>query len=665
MSETKVPALPAPTSDNLLQVARALKSMLDVREGRTGDALDANVTFRDLIDSGLAQVRPGFSGFRGGAMPVLPPWVQNDGYDPTQDFVAPPKPTGLTASGLFATVQLQWDEPTYRNHSYAEVWRSDTNVLGNAVLIGTSDSRFFVDSLGTGATRYYWVRFVSEAGITGAYNDTNGLEASTSQDPTYLMDVLSDAFGSTSKAPFFQIDQPTVINGVSIPAGTYIKQAFIADATISRAKIQLLAVDNARIANIDAGKITTGFLDAGRIEANSIDASKIDTRNLTIKDSAGNIVFSASGVSVTNITGLGSLATKNSVAANEVSGLGTLATKDSVSTSDVSGLGTFATLSKINTGNINTYIEAGAITNAYIGNFISSTNFDGSIDANGNIINFGLNGWAIGKGGSAVLNSAKIRGEINGGAYTGFAWPSGSGTGFHLGPFGLLLGNFNTGRYVQIDATGNFFAPGITISNGSATFSGLLTTARINVGSSANAVDFIDPSQPSVPLVSVANGFLAFSGDTGVSTLVPATCFDSKSGASFDCSYFTFAGAPVTSIQLLFTTNSTSTDLNRRIRSGAVRFLVIASGTVDQYLSIWYRYTNSSGTSGTWLPIAMATEPQSNYGSATVSSTGVLGVSLGQNIQFGFAATDTSGNFWNSNLRQIRDGSISVLVFNF
>lgn len=331
MTETKVPALPAPTPDNLLQVARSLKAMLDVREGLTGNALDANVTFRDLVSSGLAVTRSAFTGFASGT-PILPPWVENDGYDPTQDFSIPQKPENVTVTGLFAMVQIQWDEPIYRNHSYAEIWRSDTNVVGNAVLIGTSDSSFYTDNLGTSSSRYYWVRFVSQANVTGPYNSTNGAIGTTATDPTYLMDVLSDAYGSTSQAPFFQIDQATTINGVSIPAGTYIKEAFIADATISRAKIQLLAVDDARIASINATKITAGTIDAARIGANSITADKIDSRNLTIKDSLGNTIFSSSGTSYLN----------------------------------VSGLGAFATLSQITSGNISTYIASACIGSAYI-----------------------------------------------------------------------------------------------------------------------------------------------------------------------------------------------------------------------------------------------------------------------------------------------------------
>lgn len=280
---TKVPAIPAPTPGNLLQVGIAVKGILDVREGLLGDPLDSNVTFRDLVDSGIAVTKPGITDQKS-YIPVVPAWSQPDGYDGTTDMTTPDKPDGVVATGGFAMVQLQWNAPAYRNHSYAEIWRSTTNVIGNAILLGTSDTRFYTDSLGTGSTAYYWVRFVSQANVKGPFHAVSGLAGSTSTDPTYVMDVLSDAYGSASLAPFFQINAPTIINGLVIPAGTYIKQAFIADATISRAKIQDLAVDNAKIASLDAAKINTGFLSADRIQVGTIDAkiANIDAAKITL-----------------------------------------------------------------------------------------------------------------------------------------------------------------------------------------------------------------------------------------------------------------------------------------------------------------------------------------------------------------------------------------------
>ena len=75
-------------------------------------------------------------------------------------------------------------------------------------------------------------------------------------------------------------------------------------------------------------------------------------------------------------------------------------------------------VNKINTGNVGTYITAGAIDNAYIGNFIQSKDFDGVISADGVMTNLGTKGWAIAKGdgtsGSSkmVIDAANIRGKL-------------------------------------------------------------------------------------------------------------------------------------------------------------------------------------------------------------------------------------------------------------
>lgn len=214
---TKVPSIPAPTSANLLQVAQAVKNLIDVREGSIGNPLDANVTFRDLVDAGALFIRPGWNG-GGAGIPVMPPWVDPDGYDPTQDFTVPPQPANFTATGLFAVVQLQWDRPTYRNHSYTEIWRSETNVIGNAVRVATTDVSIYADSIGTSATRYYWVRFVSQADVKGPYNAVDGVSATTATDPELVLASLS---GQIRESHLYQdlasridlIDASALLNG--------------------------------------------------------------------------------------------------------------------------------------------------------------------------------------------------------------------------------------------------------------------------------------------------------------------------------------------------------------------------------------------------------------------------------------------------------------------
>ena len=177
--------------------------------------------------------------------------------------VDPTIPTGLTTTGALASIIVEWTPANYLGHAYTEIWAAATNDYGAKVLVGTADGSIFSHSIGAGATRYYWIRFVNTAGVAGPFNSTSGTVGVTGQNPDYLIEVLSDAYGVAGPAPFFQLDSPTVINGVTIPAGTYIKQAWIADATISRAKIQDLAVDNAKINDLSAAKITAGTLQVG------------------------------------------------------------------------------------------------------------------------------------------------------------------------------------------------------------------------------------------------------------------------------------------------------------------------------------------------------------------------------------------------------------------
>ncbi|MET3132856.1 hypothetical protein AAKU55_003137 [Oxalobacteraceae bacterium GrIS 1.11] len=61
------------------------------------------------------------------------------------------------------------------------------------------------------------------------------------------------------------------------------------------------------------------------------------------------------------------------------------------------------------------------------------------------------------------------------GGMTGYAWPAaGAGGGTYLGPGGLIIGNFNEGKYFQVNDNGDLAMPGLTVASGVATFSGTL-----------------------------------------------------------------------------------------------------------------------------------------------------------------------------------------------
>jgi hypothetical protein len=80
--------------------------------------------------------------------------------------------------------------------------------------------------------------------------------------------------GQTTIVPFIVQASATTINGVSVPAGVYMNDAYIRNGTITNAKIGNAAIDDAKIASLSADKITAGSLDAARI---AIDNVVLDT----------------------------------------------------------------------------------------------------------------------------------------------------------------------------------------------------------------------------------------------------------------------------------------------------------------------------------------------------------------------------------------------------
>jgi hypothetical protein len=203
------------------------------------------------------------------------------------------------------SVILTWAGVSYNPcYAYTEVWRADTNDLGLAVLIGTSTGGMYADAVGSDASNYYWVRFVNVLNDKGPYNQTAGTAGVTAPDLAYVFEQLTEAYGTGSAAPFFQLDSDTTINGVVIAAGTYIKEAKIYNGTITNAKIGALAVDSAKIASaaILTAKIADAQITTAKIANLAVGAAQIASATITaaqIQDAAitnakiGNTIQSA------------------------------------------------------------------------------------------------------------------------------------------------------------------------------------------------------------------------------------------------------------------------------------------------------------------------------------------------------------------------------------
>ena len=109
------------------------------------------------------------------------------------DLRPPPAPTGLVATGHPATITLGWDAApaNYSNLSHTEVWRAPVNNFAQAALAGRADGREYVDPVGPGVSRYYWIRYVSRAAIPGPYNASSGTIGASDAEVEHLLGVLT------------------------------------------------------------------------------------------------------------------------------------------------------------------------------------------------------------------------------------------------------------------------------------------------------------------------------------------------------------------------------------------------------------------------------------------------------------------------------------------
>lgn len=311
--------LPTVTSE----IPNDLREFLNrIREAFNSINENQLITARNLIDAGIAEYKSG--ALKTKAQKALP------------KYNTPPAPLNLKTTGALASIILEWDDPKYPGHGYTEIWSAPSSATGSpaigvAVLAGMAPGSMFSDNIGSGAERYYWIRFVNLDGEAGAYNAVLGTSGKTGKDPTYLLDVLTDSlsaaqfdpttktdistlqdqdtiktdqqgtvtgYGSSStskhiptsklviavdtfalKAPNFNNKFPFIvqttaqkIGGITVPPGVYMDDVFIRNGSITAAKIADASIDTAKIADasITSAKIASASVDLAQIDRASI-----------------------------------------------------------------------------------------------------------------------------------------------------------------------------------------------------------------------------------------------------------------------------------------------------------------------------------------------------------------------------------------------------------
>lgn len=231
--------LPSVNSPNFLEKVReAMGTYL----GNRGDKLDRGVTLRDLVDSNLIQLTPGFLTGVGsnGRNPVAGSGTAvADAYE--TDLTPPPTPSGMTLSAAISQIFIGHAAPAYtqghghaRTIVYAATWAGAPALLPtfeNAVKITEFTGTVFAHPSNPATTWHVWIKWQSVDGVlsTAPAGGTNGLFTTTGQNVATLLTALA---GQITQSQLFntlgaRID---LIDGASGLAGS-VNARVLAEAT--------------------------------------------------------------------------------------------------------------------------------------------------------------------------------------------------------------------------------------------------------------------------------------------------------------------------------------------------------------------------------------------------------------------------------------------------
>ena len=174
----------------------------------------------------------------------------------------------------------------------------------NASSLGTLEGQYTVKVDANGAVAGFGLANTT----TSSGNNTS--EFYVNADRFAIMRGGSDTTAATT--PFIVQATATTLNGVAVPAGVYMADAFIKNGAIVNAKIANAAIDNAKISSLSADKITAGTISTSRLNIDGATLSANSSGELVVNAinasqiTAGSInatVMSGTTVYADNLTG--------------------------------------------------------------------------------------------------------------------------------------------------------------------------------------------------------------------------------------------------------------------------------------------------------------------------------------------------------------------------
>jgi hypothetical protein len=180
-----------------------IREVLMTYLGRQGNPLDRGVTLRDLLDSGIAKVRDGFTlrSGPGGSFVPLQPGEAFDFNGDLNDLTPPPTPTGFAVNSAISNIFIEHDTPFYtqgaghlRTRVYGAIYTEGPQpTFQNAVEITQFTGTVHAHPTNPSTTWHLWIKWESRAGVLSASpaGGTNGLVTRTGEDVALLLEALT------------------------------------------------------------------------------------------------------------------------------------------------------------------------------------------------------------------------------------------------------------------------------------------------------------------------------------------------------------------------------------------------------------------------------------------------------------------------------------------
>ncbi|MBC7618010.1 MAG: hypothetical protein H7293_03285 [Candidatus Saccharibacteria bacterium] len=402
-----------------------VREEITIMMGNRGEPLDQAVRFKDLYDSNLLRLDPAFLAGNRGNGPIIS--GNAPGAAPSvyvADLTPPPTPTGFTATAAISNLMLQTDAPLFTvGHGYQRT-----------VLYGASRT-----SLAAPAPTYAnAVELTQFIGTVGAY-PTNPATI------WHLWVKWRTVDGVLSESPAGGINGVMVTTAVDVtrlvaaltgpgnPFKVITTSYTLADGTVVPVGTY---TSDAYMGSFVAARGQIGLLAVDDARIASMSVAKLAAGSISVGAfiNSSNYISGSQGWSI------------NGNGQAEFSG--------------VVVRGTVYASAGVFSGTV--YASAGVFSGTV---YASDGSFTGSINA----------------------TSGNFRGSVNTGDFTSYNWPTNGGGGSHLSSLGLLVGNYNSGKYFQITSVGDIYAPQFSIVNGTATFAGNLSAAGGSFSGNLNA----------------------------------------------------------------------------------------------------------------------------------------------------------------------------------